>query len=398
VFLGSDKKIRVIADALERMRKGDLDQRVFLGSGGALAGIGSALNNAAASLKETILALARENRRIQATLDNMVEGVIALDHHARIISLNSPIEKIFSLSKKEAAGKNFLEAIRNVELLAIIENVLGQGKFISQELSIVLPVQKVFQINASPVFENGKVSGCVVVVHDISEIRALEIIRRDFVTNVSHELKTPLTSIKGFIETLLEGAMDDKEHNRQFLEIIRDHTNRLDQLTNDLLQLSSLELKGMQLEKSVFALRPLCERVLLGFTTQLKIKGVLVKTDIPAALRLEADQDKLEQVVTNLIDNAIKFSKEKGLIEISALEADAGIKVIIADSGIGIPLKDIPRIFERFYRVDKARARELGGTGLGLSIVKHIVELHGGRIGVESNEGFGSRFWFTIPR
>jgi two-component system, OmpR family, phosphate regulon sensor histidine kinase PhoR len=215
---------------------------------------------------------------------------------------------------------------------------------------------------------------------------------------VSHELKTPLTSIKGFVETLLEGALEDKENSRHFLKIIQDHADRLNNLINDLLELSHIESKEVKLKTSEFNLKELVEEVLLSLKSQRNKKSVEIKNELPVGLSVRADKDKLEQVLTNLIDNAIKFNKEKGNIKIYSKDVNDMVKVFVEDSGAGIPEKDLMRVFERFYRVDKARSRELGGTGLGLSIVKHIVELHGGSTGVESTEGLGSKFWFTLPK
>jgi two-component system phosphate regulon sensor histidine kinase PhoR len=221
--------------------------------------------------------------------------------------------------------------------------------------------------------------------------------RRDFVANVSHELKTPLTSIKGFVETLLEGALEDQENNRNFLKIIQEQAERLDNLVNDLLSLSHLESAGIAIDKSRFSLSDQVKEVVVGFRSQLKNKGIEVINQLPKELIIDADKNRVQQVLVNLVDNAIKFNKDKGSITIYNQDYGGNIKVIIEDSGMGIPQMDIPRIFERFYRVDKARSRQLGGTGLGLSIVKHIVELHGGTVGVESTEGLGSKFWFSLP-
>ncbi|MDD5255578.1 MAG: ATP-binding protein, partial [Candidatus Omnitrophica bacterium] len=262
----------------------------------------------------------------------------------------------------------------------------------------VWPVQGVFEISVAPLFAKDKISGCLAVIHDITEIKKLEAMRRDFVANVSHELKTPLTSVKGFVETLLEGALSDKENSRHFLEIIREHTNRLDNLINDLLNLSYLESNTVELRKSGLMIRDLAEEVLSGFGSQLKKKPLKAKNEIPAGLIVSADKENLEQVLTNLIDNAIKFNRPQGSLVIRADDLGIAVKIAVEDTGSGIPAKDLPRIFERFYRVDKARSRELGGTGLGLSIVKHIVELHGGSVGAESTEGLGSKFWFTLPK
>ncbi|MDD4899324.1 MAG: ATP-binding protein [Candidatus Omnitrophica bacterium] len=356
------------------------------------------LNTVIAGLQEKIFFLERESRKDQAILNSMIEGVVVLAADTRITSLNPTVEKIFGIDAQEATGKLFLEAIRNNELNELVSDVLEKKEFISKEISTVWPLKKHFEINASPILEDKEIRGCLLVIHDITEIRKLETMRRDFVANVSHELKTPLTSIKGFIETLLEGALDDKENSRHFLEIIRDHANRLDSLTQDLLILSSAESKEAQLDLSSIDLKELADKVLLGFKAQLKKKDISIRNEIPAGLTVQADSDKIEQVLTNLIDNAIKFNREKGWVRIYSEETHSKIKVGVEDSGFGIPEKDLPRIFERFYRVDKARSRELGGTGLGLSIVKHIVELHGGSVGLESTEGLGSNFFFSLQK
>jgi len=355
-----------------------------------------ALNTQIEKLQEKIALLERESRKDQAVLNSMIEGVIVLAADTRIISLNPTVEKIFGIEARDAIGKLFLEAVRNNDLNELVSDVLEKRDFISKEISTAWPLKKYFEINASPILEDKEIRGCLLVIHDITEIRKLETMRRDFVANVSHELKTPLTSIKGFIETLLEGALDDKENNRHFLEIIRDHANRLDSLTQDLLTLSYAESKEAQLDLNAVELKELADKVLLGFKAQVKKKNISIRNEIPEGQIVQADRDKIEQVLTNLIDNALKFNREKGWVRIYSEEMHKSIKVYVEDSGAGIPEKDLPRIFERFYRVDKARSRELGGTGLGLSIVKHIVELHGGSVGVESTEGLGSKFFFSL--
>ena len=355
------------------------------------------LENSIEQLTKEIAELNKQNTTAQAILASMVEGVIAVDKETRITSVNQGIEGIFGVKRADINGKIFLEAIRNNDISNLINEVLKDKKFISAELTLVWPVQKIFQVNATPLFENGNISGCLLVIHDITEMRRLETVRRDFVANVSHELKTPLTSIMGFVETLLEGALDDKENSRAFLKIIQDHATRLNNLVNDLLSLSHLESKEMALEKKSFNLRQQVEEVILGFSSQLRKKNIHIKNELPANTIILADKDRMDQVFTNLIDNAIKFNKENGAIRIySEISADKK-RIIVDDTGMGIPEKDIKRIFERFYRVDKARSRELGGTGLGLSIVKHIIELHGGSVGAESIEGAGSKFYFSLP-
>jgi len=356
------------------------------------------LNSTLGLLKERINSLENENNRIHAILNSMVEGVIAVDKDTRVLSLNPTAENIFNIVPNSALGKVFLEAFPNNDIAEVIAQVLKRGEFISKELTLIWPVQKVFQVNASPIFESGVVSGCLLVIHDITEIRRLETMRRDFVANVSHELKTPLTSIKGFVETLLAGALEDKENSVNFLQIINNHADRLNTLINDLLDLSHIESKEIVLKKEKLILANLVDAVMLGFKSQAKKKGVELSSDLDPGLEILADKSKIEQVFTNLINNAIKYNKEKGFVRVYAEQLPNNVKIIIEDSGSGIPARDIPRIFERFYRVDKARSRELGGTGLGLSIVKHIIELHSGSVGVQSTEGLGSKFWFIIPQ
>lgn len=392
------KPIDRIIYASRKFAKGDFHHKIYQDSADEIGELSKTLNKMAEDIETTIKKTELQNQHLTSILQSMAESIIMVDENSCILSINSATEKIFKISQGYSLGRPFLEVIRNTDMAEIITAVLQKNIFISKELSLIWPVNGIFQINASPIFEKNAVTGCLLVIHDITEIRKLETIRRDFVANVSHELKTPLTSIKGFVETLLEGALDDRENNREFLRIIQDHVNRLDNLVNDLLKLSYLEAKEVVLEKHDCNIRELCDEILSGFGSQLGNKGIGVKNEIPDSLAAKADRGKLEQVLINLIDNAIKFNKDKGFVRIYAQALPDEIKIIVEDSGAGIPAKDIPRIFERFYRVDKARSRQLGGTGLGLSIVKHIVELHGGMVGVESTEGLGSKFWFTLPK
>jgi two-component system, OmpR family, phosphate regulon sensor histidine kinase PhoR len=377
--------------------QGEFNHRIHQGSGDEIGALAATLNTMAGEIETKIRQVEVQNQQLKTVFQSMVEGIIVVDRSTAIVTVNPPIENIFGVSGGKIKGSLFLEAIPNNDLAEVINKVLKSGGLVVRELSIVWPVNKIFQINASAIFQQKEVTGCLLVMHDITEIRRLETVRSDFVANVSHELKTPLTSIKGFVETLREGAFEDKENARHFLAIIQDHADRLNNLINDLLDLSSLESKAIQLENGVLGLKGMVDKVLAGFKVQLNRKSISVVNEIPATHSIQADQDKIEQVFTNIIDNAIKFNGEGGSIRISSEMSEGKIKIIVEDSGIGIPVKDLPRIFERFYRVDKARSRELGGTGLGLSIVKHIIELHKGTVGVESTEGLGSKFWFTIP-
>ncbi len=381
-----------------KFAQGDFSRRIFYSSADEIGQLAVTLNKMAQDIEEKIREIGTKNQHLDAIFNSMVEGVIVTDNSSRIISINHAIEELFHIKKIDAQDKFFLEGIHNSDISEVINGAIKSTKFISKEIALLMPMQKVIQVNVSPIFEKDKVTGSVVVVHDITEIRRLETMRRDFVANVSHELKTPLTSIKGFVETLLDGAMDDKKNSQNFLKIIQEHSERLNNLVNDLLDLSYIESKEAALELSRLDLNQLAKEVLLAFNSRLNKHKIEAENNIPVGTFINADRNKLEQVLANLVDNAIKFNKEEGSICILSEDLGKDIRVVVEDSGSGIPAKDIPRIFERFYRVDKARSRQLGGTGLGLSIVKHIVELHSGSIGVESTEGLGSKFWFILPK
>jgi len=392
------KPINRIIQASRKFSEGDFTHRIINYSKDEIGELALTLNRMAQDLEDKIKEIKQQNQELAAIFNSMIEGIIVIDRTSRIVSINPAIEKIFGVSSKDVQGRPFLEAIRNNEISEIINSVLTNGKSLSAEITLVLPAHRVFEVNAVPIFERDSVNGCLLVIHDITEIRRLETVRRDFVANVSHELKTPLTSIKGFVETLLEGALDDKRNSRNFLTIIQNHADRLDTLVNDLLSLSHLESKDMLLDIKEVNIKVEADEVISGFGSQLKKNNVEIKNELAPNILARADRDRIKQVFTNLIDNAIKFNRKNGTVKVYAEESSSKIKITIEDSGVGIPEKDISRIFERFYRVDKARSRELGGTGLGLSIVKHIVELHGGTVGLESNEGLGSKFFFTLPK
>lgn len=336
--------------------------------------------------------------QFQAILDSMVEGVIALDRQAGVIFINPAIEHIFSIKKANAMGKPLLEAIRNSELFELYSQALSLENPVSREINMLLPVERSFQVSAAAVREKGLPWAVVMILNDITKIRRLDAVRKDFIANVSHELKTPLTSIKGFIETLLAGAIDDKENNRKFLEIILGHSHRLERLISELLELSRLESEKIILDLQDLPLSDMIQEVIDILKLQIAEKKIQCEFNIPGNCIITADKARIGQVLNNLLDNAVKFNRKSGQIIIDSEDAPAQIKVIIQDTGCGIPEKEIPRIFERFYRVDKARSRQLGGTGLGLSIVKHIIELHNGQVGVESVQDKGSRFWFVLPK
>ncbi len=389
---------RIIYGA-RKFSRGDFKHRIFLGSKGALGELAAALNKMASFLEEKIKEVEVRNQHLDAIWQSMGEGIIAVDRAGNILSTNPSADSIFDIKKEKAQNKLFLEAIPNNDIAELIDEVLRAGEPRSRELAPSWRTQKALRVDVSPIFEKSVINGCLMIVHDVTEIRKLETMRRDFVANVSHELKTPLTSIRGFVETLIEGALYDKENARHFLQIISDHTRRLDNLVNDLLSLSYLESAEISVEKEEVDIKRLTDNIFTGFGAQLRERAIETKNELPESFLVNADRDKINQVLTNLIDNAIKFNKEKGHIKVYVEKMNGGrAKFVVEDNGIGIPQKDAARVFERFYRVDKARSREMGGTGLGLSIVKHIIELHGGTVGMESVEGLGSKFWFILPK
>ncbi|OGF50810.1 MAG: hypothetical protein A2231_04125 [Candidatus Firestonebacteria bacterium RIFOXYA2_FULL_40_8] len=338
--------------------------------------------------------------QLKAMLDSMVEGVIVLDTSGKLTLVNRAFEEIFGIKEEQVSEHSFIEAVRNPELDSFLKDVLETQRTREIELEMITPVERVFKIRATffGKEEEGK-KGLIAVFYDVTEIRKLERSKTDFVANVSHELRTPLASIKGFTETLLDGALEDKENNRKFLGIIQENVNRLDRLISDILELSKMESARLKPVKDFFKINDAVLKAVEMLGPGSKKKNIKIEIKIPENFpQIYANKDMLEQVFINLMDNAVKFNKEGGSVTVEALETPAGVKVSVKDTGLGIPKEDHARIFERFYRVDKGRSRELGGTGLGLAIVKHIIELHDGTVGVESEINEGTTFIFTIPK
>jgi len=378
-----------------------------------LADLTDALNETAAWMDRTIRSLSGERHRSSAILRSMVEGVAVIDAQEKIVFCNQALSEILNLDPAVIEGKPVIEVIRNSALLELIRRALAGEEGLQTDVGIGIVQQRAFSVTATPVqaLEPGfstaapgkpqagtRPSGAVVVLHDVTELRRLERVRQDFVANVSHEFKTPLTAIQGFAETLLAGAMDDPRSNRRFLEIIREHAMRLARLTDDLLKLARIEAGKLEVEFFPVSLLELVERCAETSLLKATRKQIALELDIPPGMPpVRGDASLLQEVLQNLLDNAIQYTHEGGQIRVSAKAGPRDAVVSVADTGIGIPLADQERIFERFYRIDAARSREAGGTGLGLSIAKHIVEAHGGHIWVESEVGHGSKFSFSVP-
>ena len=357
-------------------------------------------------LKKEMDKVSGENEYCRAILAGMAEGVLLLNERGRTLMANDTAQKLLGISEK-IRDKTTLEIIRDVQLEQAVQDILGGGAAKTFELS--LPAfskgfeETVFEVNVAPISPSKgesaarRVNGAIVVFHDISRLKDLERIRKDFVANVSHELRTPLTSIKGYTETLLDGAWKE-EVALQFIQVIERHTDRLIKTVEDLLTLSKIESQGFRLRMEEIGVLEWIDNALNEVRERAAKKNIsLSVSGVSPSLQAKGDRDYLEQVLLNLLDNAIKYTEEAGKIEISATEKESGeILFQVRDNGIGIPREDLSRIFERFYRVDKGRSKEMGGTGLGLSIVKHIVMAHGGRVWAESQPGKGSTFYFTL--
>jgi two-component system, OmpR family, phosphate regulon sensor histidine kinase PhoR len=401
---------RVFAARVERLK--DFSRRVAEGDfrplpterpRDELADLADSLNETAAWMDRTIHSLSGERNRSSAILRSMVEGVAVIDAQEKLVFCNRAFSEIWNLESAAVEGRPVIEAVRNSDLLGLIRRALRGEEGLRSDIAMGIVQQRNFSVTATPVLAlegalaGDKPNGAVVVLHDVTELRRLERVRHDFVANVSHEFKTPLTAIQGFAETLLSGALEDPRNNRRFLEIIRDHATRLAVLTDDLLKLARIEAGKLEVQFVPVQLADVIERC--AETTLLKAgrKKITLETDVPPNLPVvHGDASLLRDVVQNLLDNAVQYTSEGGRVRISATAGPREAVVTVDDTGIGIPLADQERIFERFYRVDAARSREAGGTGLGLSIAKHIVEAHGGRLWVESEVGRGSRFSFSV--
>ncbi|MGZ8385161.1 MAG: two-component system histidine kinase PnpS [Nitrospira sp.] len=369
--------------------------------------LATTLNDMASQLHAKIDELSEDRAQLLAVLTSMVEGVMVLDYRGRVLQINPALERMFGISRVEARGRPCAELFRHQQLNDLVTTILRSPAPYEDE--IVLPLTgRCLQIEASPAGGERESEACIVLVfHDITELRRLEKIRKDFVANVSHELRTPLTSIKGYVEALLDGAKDDPVASAKFLEIILKQSDRLNLIIEDLLELSKIESGRVSLKEEPLELRSVVDRTLSMIKPIADKKRHRLVTSIdPSLPSVAGDEGRLVQVLTNLLDNAIKYTPEGGTITVGATlapsignaEPPAGaIELNVTDTGIGIPEEDRPRVFERFYRVDKARSRELGGTGLGLAIVKHIVEGHGGQVWVEANHPQGSRFVVRLP-
>jgi two-component system phosphate regulon sensor histidine kinase PhoR len=333
----------------------------------------------------------------QVLFNSMLEGLLLLDRSRKIYLANRAFKNLFGI-KAELRGKTVMEVLRLHELAELVERAESEKQVFDYELKVPELNERWLQVNAAVISNSaGEREGTILVFHDLTRLRQLERTREEFVANVSHELRTPLSLIKGYVETLLDGARNNPDVAEHFLRIIARNTERLDLLIQDLLTISALESGRVQINLQPVSLRAVAEKVFADLKSRAAAREVTLKNELPDLIA-NADEGRLDQVLANLVDNAIKYGRPHGSVIVGGKSLDGDkIEIFIQDDGPGIPAESLDRVFERFYRVDKARSREQGGTGLGLSIVKHIVQNHGGEVWAKSEPGKGATFFFTLP-
>ena len=398
---------RRISRPIEEMKKGadhfadgDLTHRLAAPDSEELASLADALNQMAVQLDRRIKTVVSQHNELETVLASMLEGVIAVDNEERIIKMNAAAAEFFERDAEECQGRDLHEVIRNSALQQFVRRSIASKVPEEDDIALYHNGERTLSMQSSPLLDaNKEPIGTLVVFDDVTQLRRLEDMRRDFVANVSHEIKTPLTAIKGFVETLQQGSFDSSEESRRFLGIIQKHVDRLSSIVEDLLSLSRIEQEdeGQTIKIEAGSVSEIFRSVLQLCRPKAEEKNITVTIGGDEQISADFDGSLIEQAIVNLLDNAIKYSEPDSTIHLTAYRDDSEIRISVEDQGIGIAKKHLPRLFERFYRVDKARSRKMGGTGLGLAIVKHIAQAHGGHVTVESTLGKGSTFTIHLP-
>lgn len=359
--------------------------------------LGRAINRMAHSLQFQMETIRKSERRLTSVIESMESGLLMVNARGRVSIANKSFERQFGAKPSELVGIPYEEIHTTYDLSELISRCAQTGTRIRQEIHLDHPIERTLEANLAPMWVESNGIGVVAVFHDVTAIRRLEQMRKDFVANVSHELRTPITSIRGFSETLLDGAMRDPETCKDFLQIILDESIRLQRLVGDLLDLSSIESKQMAMNFEQFHIASFIKNVTKTLDEQARNKEQILRLDLPEDFEVKMDPDRLKQIVLNLVSNAIAYTPAGGKILVRVDQLAKQWRLVVSDTGMGIPEEDLGRIFERFYRVDKARSRDSGGTGLGLAIVKHLVEEYSGEIDVTSKVGEGTTFTIRFP-
>jgi two-component system phosphate regulon sensor histidine kinase PhoR len=398
---GISRPLEEMQRGADRFARGELTRKLPVPSSREIGGLAEAMNQMAAELDEKIRTTLQQRNEREAILASMVEGVLAVDRDEHVITVNQAAAELLGIKPAEASGRSIQEVVRNADLQQLVGRALSSEKPVEAEITLRGDGERFLQAHGTVLRDGeGREIGALVVLNDMTRLRRLESVRREFVANVSHEIRTPITSIKGFVETLLDGAMWNPADAERFLGIVSKQVDRLNAIVTDLLTLSRIEQEP---EKSVIPLEEAPIKEVLEAAIQVcelnaTAKHVSIEVTCEENLSGMINSPLLEQAVVNLIDNAIKYSQSGGIVQVEGAETESEVTITVRDQGCGIAKQHLPRLFERFYRVDKARSRELGGTGLGLAIVKHIALAHGGHVSVESTLGKGSTFAIHLPK
>lgn len=398
---------RRISLPIEEMKKGaeqfavgDLSHRLPETDLEEMDSLAEALNQMAAQLDDRIKTVIKQRNELEAVLSSMEEGVIAFDVEERIVSINQAAAKIFGCEPADLIDRTVQEAIRNLEIQRFVTTALYTSENMESDIILYQEGERILHAHSTSLFDSRGIStGILVVLNDVTQLRQLENVRRDFAANVSHEIKTPLTAIKGFVETLLHNTVDRPEETRRFLGIIARHVDRLEAIIDDLMKLSRIEQQDekQEIKLETQPIEKVIQRAVQTCEEKAEVKKIKINLECEEGISAKIDATLFEQAVLNLLDNAINCSHELSVVKVLAYEKDEEVIVDVQDHGIGISKDHHSRLFERFYRVDKARSRNVGGTGLGLAIVKHIAHIHGGRVSVDSTTGQGSTFSLYLP-
>lgn len=390
-----------LIEATKNISYGNYGEKVSLQQDDELGALANSFNNMSVKLDDTIKKLQESNTKLKATLTSVVDGLIALDNNFNLILFNPAAEKIFGIEGQKIMGKNILDVFLEDKTYKIFEGLTSNEIIWEKEMEIYSPEYRVLNVYANPIILNNDPTrklGMVYLFQDVTKVKKLERVREDFVANVSHELKTPLTSIKGFIETLKGGAIEDKNVSYKFLDIIDVEVDRLNCLVDDLLLLSEIENKNSNTVYEYFNVEEIIDNLFQVLNKIAKEKNIILEKQIEENIpQLYGSYNHFRQMLMNLIDNGIKYTPNGGKVKVSVFEKDEKLVIKVKDTGIGIDKKHQNRLFERFYRADKARSRQVGGTGLGLAIVKHIVLMFNGKIDLQSEPNRGSIFTIEIP-
>lgn len=392
------RPLEELGHAAERISTGDFAGRVPVDETDELGRLGRTFNTMTERLQQTIAEITTERKKLEAIVSGMTDAVVATDHLGTVMLLNRAAADLLHTDSARALGRHVRETIGGDRLPAMLEDATVNGRVTAEELPPGSVGDRVVEVHCAPYRDDwGDVIGAVAVLRDVTELRQSERLRRELTANVSHELRTPLTSIKGFTETLLDGAVRDESTSRRFLAIINSEADRLVKLVDDLLDLSQLESKRVTLDLQPVNVAALVTHTVDKLQPLAQGSGLLLNQQTPSDVWVTADRDRLEQVLTNLIDNALKYTPSGGRVDVRVARAQREVEISVSDTGQGIGPADLPHVFERFYRADRSRTRGSGGTGLGLAIARHIIEAHGGRIRVDSLLNKGTTFLFTIP-